>query len=187
MRIPTIAGVAGIALVCLAACSKPASTAGAASSAPAATPAAPASGPLTAETMPHRKPGLWRQSMVMEGVNTPMPTVDMCLDAVSEAKMSMFGQNMRKGHCEREQINRNLDGSMSFDSSCDFGPGGKTVSHGTLTGDFNSGYKLMLESSHGTGPATKMTLTSTWMGPCAPGQKGGDVIMPGGRVMNMTQ
>ncbi len=31
-----------------------------------------------------------------------------------------------------------------------------------------------------------MTITSTWTGPCAPGQRGGDLIMANGQKINLT-
>jgi hypothetical protein len=186
MRVPISAGLAGVALCCLAGCGKPAPASSASASAPAAAPTASAPSPLTAATLPHRKPGLWRQTMTMEGMNMPMPVTQMCLDAASEAKMSMFGQNMRRGHCDSESFSRNLDGSISYSSSCDFG-GSKTESHGTVSGDFNSSYTVVVDTKSQGGDARKMTMTATWIGPCAPGQKGGDVVMPDGKVMNFTQ
>ena len=187
MRASIVVGLAGVALASLAACGKsaPAASGGAATTAPAA-PSAPAAGPLTAQDVPHPRVGLWRQTMTVEGGNTPMPVTKTCLDAASEAKMSIFGKNIRNGHCEGEQISRNADGSISSSSVCSFGPGGKTVSNSTMSGDFNSSYKIVIHSKPETGPERVMTITSTWLGPCAPGQRGGDVIMPDGKTINVT-
>jgi hypothetical protein len=188
--------LAGACLLSIAACNKPAPASGASSAAApsqaaSATPAAPAAGPISAENLPHRKPGLWRQTMAMEGVEHAMPATEFCIDAASEAKMSLMGQQMSKDHCQAPQFNRNLDGSLSFTSACDFEGGGKTTSKGTISGDFDSSYKVAIDSTTTGGTAgmdqheRKMTITATWEGPCAPDQKGGDIILPGGRKMNM--
>jgi hypothetical protein len=194
MRVLTTGLLAGAALLSIAACNKQTSApVGAAQAASAtAAPAAAAAGRITADALPHRKAGLWRQTMVMEGVNQAMPAVEMCVDAVSETKMALLGQQMNKEHCKPPQLSRNLDGSISFTGDCDFGAGGRTQTKGTMSGDFNSSYKTVLESTHvgsagGPGGADRrMTITATWVGACAPGQKGGDVIMPGGQKMNFT-
>jgi hypothetical protein len=194
MRVFTTGLLAGAALLSIAACNKqtsaPATTAQAGSA--TAAPAAPAAGPITADALPHRKPGLWRQTMAVEGMNQAMPAVEMCVDAVSETKMALLGQQMSKDRCKPPQLSRNLDGSISFTGDCDFGAGGRTQTKGTMSGDFNSSYKTVIESTHvggagGPGGADhKMTITATWVGACAAGQKGGDVIMPGGQKMNFS-
>ena len=62
---------------------------------------------------------------------------------------------------------------------------------GTIVGDFNTAYKVSIDSTT-TGAAVpslngehRMSIAATWVGPCAPGQMGGDVIMPDGRTINM--
>jgi hypothetical protein len=191
MRLLITGVLAGAAVLSVAACNKPA-PGGSASAPAAAAPAAPTSGSISLESLPHRRPGLWRQTMVMEGMPQGMPETQLCIDAPSEAKMSLMGQQMSHEHCETPQFSRNLDGSITFSSTCDFGgAAGKTVSHGTISGDFNSSYTTVIDSTHsgGAGPegnrANKMTITSTRIGECQPGQKGGDMIMPGGRTMNL--
>jgi Protein of unknown function (DUF3617) len=190
--------LAGVAVLSVAACNKPAPAGGGsaqasgapASGAPASgaqATAAPAAGPISIDSLPHRRAGLWRQTMTMEGVQQALPETRLCTDAASEAKMSLMGQQMNREHCQTAQFTRNLDGSISYSSTCDFGAGGKTTSSGTLSGDFNSSFKVVINSSRSGGAAAgdhRMTITSTWLGPCQPGQKPGDVIMPDGRTIN---
>jgi hypothetical protein len=120
-----------------------------------------------------------------------MPATEFCIDAASEAKMSMMGQQMSKNRCQAPRFNRNLDGSLSFVTACDFEGGGRTTSKGTISGDYNSSYKVAIDTTTTGGPAgmdqggRKMTITATREGPCAPDQKGGDIILPGGRKMNV--
>jgi hypothetical protein len=187
MRVFIAAGLTGVALISLAACSKPAPGA-AGGSAPAAG-AAP--GPLTAAQIPHRKPGLWRQTIAMDGASDTGPGTQLCVDEASEAKMSAFAQRMPNGvHCPTPQFTRNLDGSISFSESCDMGASGKVATTGVIKGDFNSGYTSAMDTQYSGSPVPqmngdhKMTITATWTGPCAPGQRGGDMIM-GGMTRNI--
>ncbi|HEX4181006.1 MAG TPA: DUF3617 family protein [Caulobacteraceae bacterium] len=192
MRLLTTGLLAGAALLSLASCNKPAPAAGGAGQTASAAPAAPAPGPISLGSLPRRKPGLWRQTLAMEGVSEAMPATELCTDAESEAKMSLLSQQMRRGQCAPPQLTRNLDGSISFNTSCDMGPEGKVVSTGTVSGDFNSAFKMVIDSTHTGAPVAaangehKMTMTSTWLGPCQPGEKGGDMIMPDGRKINFT-
>lgn len=185
--------VCGAAALSLAACNKSAPpSAGSSQTAATAAPAAPATGPLTLDNLPRRKPGLWRQTMAMKGVDRPMPATEFCTDAASEAKMSLMGQQIARNKCQAPQFSRNLDGSISFTSACDMGEAGKMTSQGTISGDYNSSYKVQIDSTTTGGPPgapaeRKMTITATWVGPCAPDQKGGDIILPGGRKMNVVE
>jgi len=72
------------------------------------------------------------------------------------------------------------------------GDGGKVVSDGEATGDFGSHYKVNVTSvtsgssfaqSNGT---HKIAIEADWKGPCPAGMKGGDIEMPGGMRINMT-
>jgi len=188
MRVLILAGTACVALTSLAACGKP--TPGAASGTQAAAPAVAT--PVSLQDLPHRKAGLWRQTMTMQGLDRAMPAVEACTDAGSEAKLSLLGQHKSKDLCQSQQFSRNLDGSISFNVSCDLGAHGKTVSSGVITGDYNSNYKIEMDSKTTGSPVPqanverKMTITSTWTGPCAPGQRGGDIIMANGQKINLT-
>jgi hypothetical protein len=187
MRVTTTGLLAGAALLSLASCNKPAPAAGGAGPTASAAPAAPAA-PLTAADLPRRKPGLWSQTMTMEGVEHAVPATEFCIDGPSEAKMSLMGQQMSRDKCQSPSFSRNLDGSITFTASCDFGEAGKSVSTGTISGDYSSGYKVAIDSRTVGGPSPgehKMTIAATWEGPCKPGQKGGDIILPGGRTMNV--
>jgi Protein of unknown function (DUF3617) len=190
MRVPIAAVLAGVALVALAACNKPEpANAAAASTVPSAT---TASGPLTAGQMPHRKPGLWRQVMTMDGASPSGPGMQLCIDEASEAKMSAFAQRMPgAGHCPPTQFTRNLDGTVTFSESCDTGANGKASTTGVIRGDFNSGYTETMDTQYSGSTvaqlngAHKMIITATWLGPCAPGQKGGDLVLANGMKRNI--
>ncbi len=189
MRVLILTGLAGLALASLAACNKPATSA---PNAPQTSQTAAAASPVSLQNLPHRKAGLWRQTMTMEGMDRAMPPAEACTDAASEAKLSLLGQQKSKDACQSQQFSRNPDGSISFSISCDLGAHGKTVRTGLITGDYNSSYKIVMDSKTSGSPIPqanterKMTITSTWTGPCAPGQRGGDLIMANGQKINLT-
>ena len=87
-----------------------------------------------------------------------------------------------------------LDGGVRFSAFVDgrhasgFGWHGMKV----VTGDFNSAYVVKVNSKRSGGPAapgmpaeTNMTIEAKWLGPCKPGQKAGDMILPGGQKINV--
>jgi hypothetical protein len=60
-----------------------------------------------------------------------------------------------------------------------------------FVGHFNTTYKVSIDFTT-TGAAVPslngehgMTIAATWVGPCAPGQTGGDLIMSDGGTMNL--
>jgi hypothetical protein len=189
MRILIATGLAGVALVSLAACNKPA----AGNSATAAGGAAPAAGPLSIDQMPQRKPGLWKQTMVMDGAPSGAGAIQLCVDAASEAKMNIAAQNIAGAKCDKPRFTRALDGSIAFSNSCDMGSNGKMQTSGTIKGDFNSGYVATVATTTSGSPmaqmngAHTMVINATWTGPCAPGQTGGDMILPNGMTVNATK
>ena len=191
MRVLIVTALAGVALVCLAACNKhPAAGDAAASSGAsvASAPAAPA-GPVTIQSIPHRKPGLWSQTMTMSGAPSQMPSLKICVDEASEAKTSLLVQQNRDSKCGSPQLTRNLDGSITFTTHCDMGAVGKIDTSGTVKGDFNSAYTVDMTSTTTGGAAgvsatQHIALTATRVGDCAPGQTGGDIILANGMKLN---
>jgi hypothetical protein len=191
MRIAIAACLTGVAIVSLAACSKPAAGNGTQTAASGAAGAAGATGAMPISQFPHRKPGLWRQVMAMEGVAAG-PGTQLCVDEASEAKLVALGQQGAAGlHCPPATFTRNPDGTIGFSETCDLGATGKTTTTGVIRGDFNSSYTedMSTQFSGGSTPASsgvhKMTITATWTGPCAPGQRGGDMIFANGMKRNM--
>ncbi len=118
---------------------------------------------------PHRKPGMWEQTMTMPGGQTM--TMQMCIDEEVEKHFSAMGKS-RPG-CTQEF--HKIPGGYSFKGTCE----GKTAS-GTATGDFDKAIKVEVESE-----GTHMVSNLTYLGPCPADRKPGDLVMPGGQVMHM--
>jgi hypothetical protein len=183
--------VAGLALALVACGKKDEAGKASAGAAPAATAAAPAKAPATSPAaMPHRKPGLWEQKVTTSGFSQ---TTRLCLDAATEAKMSVWGAQTSKDRCQKTSIDRKLDGSWTFASVCDMGSGGKTSTEGAITGDFASSYHLTANSKTEGAQAAQMngphamTMDATWQGPCPAGFKPGDMELPGGMKINIAE
>jgi hypothetical protein len=141
-----------------------------------------------AETdFPARKPGLWELKMVPETAKAaPQITMQLCVDAASDHAIMTAGLAMG-GSCT---VNRSQSGAaLQFDATCDR-DGRHTVSHTTITGDFQSAYQLKVVSdSEGGNPAlpkhSAITQEAKWLGACPAGMNPGDMVMPGGHKMNV--
>ena len=148
--------------------------------------------PAAALDMPARKAGLWEIKMTVEGRNTPAPTSQHCIDAETDKLMSSIGGNMQKDMCSKQDVQK-VGNTFVVDSVCKIGPS-TTTSHAVVAGDFNSAYTVKVTSKREGGPAipgipadgtSNMTIEAKWIGACGPDQKPGDMIMEGGRKMNI--
>lgn len=148
--------------------------------------------PAFALDMPPRKPGLWEIKMDFEGRKIPATTMKQCTDATSDKVMnSNFGGAAQEA-CSKQDVTKTSTG-MIVDSVCQFGEG-TTTTHAVVTGNFDSAYTVDVQSKRAGGrpnpgmPAdgsSHMTISAKWLGPCAAGQKPGDVVMANGMTMNM--
>ena len=149
---------------------------------------APASAPA-ASTLPSRKPGLWQQTMTMAGGTSRI--VKLCTDAAFEKKVSWAGGQMAGAICTEQSMAPGASGGWTFHSVCDMGTGGKTVTDGVASGDFNSSFEIKTTSTT-TGAAVpqmngahEMTMISEWKGACPADWKPGDTEVPGAGRINV--
>lgn len=175
----------GIA-VALAGCQKKTETAATGEAKPSAA-AAPA-----AVGMPHRKAGLWAQTIHVSGMNQ---TTKICLDADTDARMALWGQQMKdETHCTR-QTTTAVPGGVAFESECEMGDAGHVMAKGTATGDFNSKYVVKVSSTTTGGSIPKadgtheMQIDAEYLGACPTDMKGGDIAVEipgmGGKSVNL--
>jgi hypothetical protein len=142
-------------------------------------------------SLPLHKPGLWQQTMTLDGVANANASSRVCYDPASERQIAAMGDQFSNKNCPSRQVVHNPDGSWTMSGTCTFQQGWKTTSRATLAGDFNSEITTTIEATTVGAPAAPMNgahhtvLTQTWLGPCKPGQRGGDVIMEDGAKMNM--
>jgi Protein of unknown function (DUF3617) len=145
--------------------------------------------PALAVELPTRKAGLWELKMLRAGSPAPEVTMQHCTDETTDKKMTTQLSPMAKQNCTKNDTQKTATGYVT-DSVCSFN-GVTMTSHSEVTGDFNSGYSVKVTSHNDGAPAgaprdTNMTLEAKWLGPCAADQRPGDIVMPGGFRMNIT-
>ena len=170
--------VIGLGVVALAGCQKKDDAAP--SAAQTAEPAAAA--PMSMA----RKPGLWTQTVQTEGVSQ---VIKVCLDAATDKQMQITGQAVGKDMCSENTVTP-APGGFTFRSVCDTGPGGKSVTTGSTSGDLNSNYTVkasttttgaQMAQANGT---RAVEITAKWEGACPAGMTPGDMQLPGGITVN---
>ena len=147
----------------------------------------PVSGAVAVE-LPVRKAGLWEMK-VLSGGSVPEMTMQQCTDETTDKDMATAMSPVAKEMCSKQDIQKTATGYVT-DSVC--GIGGMTIkSHAEITGDFNSAYTVKSTSHSERGPIgpprdSTTTIEAKWLGACKSDQKPGDIVMPGGAKMNIT-
>lgn len=133
-----------------------------------------------AADLPKRKPGLWEINMRVEGA-PGMGPMQQCIDQNTDNLMQQRADE-RKPDCSVMDV-KTSGNKVTMHSVCKM-EGTTVTTDGVFEGAFDSGYKGTLKSRfnppmHGMSESS-MTQEARWLGPCKPGQKPGDVIMPQG-------
>jgi len=140
-----------------------------------------------ADDLPVRKAGLWEMKLVRVGSALPEMTMQHCTDETTDKDMNNMVSPMAKQICSKQEVQKTATGYIS-DSVCSLG-GGSLTSHSEIVGDFSSGYRVTTVSHSDKGPANLRDSTTKieakWLGDCKPGQKPGDIVMPGGFKLNV--
>ena len=109
-------------------------------------PAAATSAPTALSAPPSRKAGLWSHTVSSAGANQAMK---VCLDADTDAKMTVWGQAASKDMCAKQSFTRTA-GGYAFESECDMGSAGKFG--GAFVMGASSFARMELEALQGGGP-----------------------------------
>jgi len=143
-----------------------------------------------AADLPKRKSGLWEMKNQMEGMPS-QGAMQMCVDQTSDNIMQEKAKE--RANCSVMDVSRGLGGKMTIHSVCQVDAKTTATTDAVMTGDFDSGYRSDMKirytpPMHGMSEM-KMVSEAKWLGPCKPGQKPGDIIMPGmpGGKMNMQE
>ena len=145
-----------------------------------------AAGAAGAADAPQRKSGLWEITNTMGGSHPMSNTMQQCVDAKTDKLTEQGGQHGAEKQCSKNDIKRDGNKVVS-DSVCKVDKTTVTT-HAEFSGDFGSNYRGDIKSAYNP-PMNgmkdmQMTLTAKWLGPCKPGQKPGDIVMPGGMKFN---
>ena len=150
------------------------------------------SAPAAARDLPLRKPGLWELKMEFGDRKLPAQAMRQCTDTATDRLMNLNFGGSNEQACSKHEVHDN-GGTITVDSVCKFGAVTIT-SHAVVTGSFDSAYRVDVEQTRqggppmpgvAPGPPTHMTISAKWLGPCAPGQRPGDVITANGMKMNV--
>lgn len=148
--------------------------------------------PAFALDMPTRKAGLWELTMSFVQPKLPSHVLRQCTDADTDKLMNSSFGGAGQQSCAKQEI-RQADGAIIVNSVCSFA-GMTTQSHAVITGSFDSAYKMEVSTKQLSGPQPpgvasngerRMAVAAKWLGPCAKGQRPGDIIMPGGMTVNV--
>ena len=144
--------------------------------------------PAQAFDMPKRKSGLWEITTTMESMPKGMGPVQHCIDQNSD---DLMRQNTEKAkqQCSAMDVKQQGD-KIVIHSVCKHETTTTTLD-AVFTGAFDSAYRGDMQTQfdppmHGKA-MSKMSVTAKWLGECKPGQKPGDIVMPGGRNFNLEE
>lgn len=145
-----------------------------------------AGGALAADS-PKRKSGLWEIKSQMEGMPS-MGAIQQCIDQNTDDVMQQRAKK-EKPDCSVMDV-KPQGNKVTTHSVCKF-EGTTATTDAVFIGAFDSAYKGDMRTRynppmHGMSES-KMTMEARWLGPCKPGQKPGDVIMPNMKGMNMNE
>lgn len=141
-----------------------------------------------ADELPQRRAGLWEMKTTLKGTQQPAPSAKQCIDAATDAQMREMAQGNTGSICT-EQATKKVGDTYVTDSVCSM-KGSTVVSHAVISGDFASKYTV--EASASMEPPlmgqskSDVVVEATYLGECEAGQKPGDIIMPNGKVMNIS-
>lgn len=144
-------------------------------------------GGLHAAEMPKRKAGLWELNTRMEGMPT-MEAIQQCIDQTTDDLMQQR-MNKQKQSCSVIDVVPQA-GKVSVHSVCKVQASTATTD-AVFVGSFDSAYRgdmLTRFSPPLQGMSeSKVSIEARWLGPCKPGQKPGDVVMPNVGGMNINE
>lgn len=141
-------------------------------------------GSAVASDLPKRKAGLWEMKAQMDGMPRGS-AIQMCVDPASDDLMQQQAQEKQK--CSKTEV-KTGGGKTTIHAVCQV-EGSTVTMDGVYTGSFQSAYKGDLDMRYDP-PINGMSKVhmiqeAKWLGPCKPGQKPGDVIMPNMGNMNL--
>jgi len=136
--------------------------------------------------MPKRKSGLWEITVSNSGTKGSQ-AMQQCIDEKSDDLTKNNMPGTEKQSCSKNEMRR--DGNKVVTESVCKMSGTTTTTRGVFTGQFDSSYKGDIKSTyepplHGMKESAS-TIEAKWVGACKPGQKPGDISMPGMPNINM--
>lgn len=145
-------------------------------------------GTASAADIPKRKSGLWEVRTQMSGM-AAQGAVQMCIDQAGDNVMRDRNDGRGLADCPVMQVQPGA-GRITVHSVCRQN-GTTATTDAVITGDFDTRYRndmlTRFDPPQNGVKEMKMTQEARWLGPCKPGQRPGDIIMPGVGKMNMEE
>ena len=115
--------------------------------------------------------------------------MQMCIDKATDNPLQHLNEPIRQETCKTSKIRREGD-KITVDAVCSLKKTTATT-HAVITGNFDSAYKMDTKSTYDPPLRGKTeggaSQEATWLGPCKPDQKPGDVVMAGGKKFNVNE
>ena len=131
---------------------------------------------------PKRKSGLWE--VKISSTQGPGPTMQQCVDEKTDDLMK---GDPNQASCSKSEFRK--EGERTIHETVCNVQGSTAWTRSVISGRLDSAYKVESKSTyepplHGM-HETATVIDAKWLGPCAPGQRAGDVLMPGMPNINM--
>jgi hypothetical protein len=136
-----------------------------------------------ADDLPSRKAGLWEMKTSIG--NNPKPlAVKQCVDASTDMIMQAIAGPFSAQVCPKRSVQR-VDNTITIDATCTIS--GKTATaRAVIIGSLDSAYTMTVTAQGVDLPSgnVAVTMDAKWLGPCAQGQKPGDLVISNGVNIN---
>lgn len=136
--------------------------------------------------VPKRKSGLWQITNSSPGMPGGSMTMQHCIDEKTDDMMRQSMGSAAEMQCSKQDIKKEAD-RIVINSVCKLGATTATTK-AVFSGKFDSNYRAEISSTYDPplmGRKDGMAvLEAKWLGPCKPGQKPGDIVMPNGMTIN---
>ncbi|MEW5888304.1 MAG: DUF3617 family protein [Pseudomonadota bacterium] len=139
-----------------------------------------------AADLPKRRSGLWQITNSSPGMPAGGMTMQQCIDENTDDMMRQSLGGATDTQCAQQEVRREGE-RMIVTSVCRMG-GTTATTRAVFTGKLDSNYRAEIKSSYdppmmGMKEGTAV-LEAKWLGPCKPGQKPGDMVLPNGMTIN---
>lgn len=150
-----------------------------------------AAGVALAQEVPKRKSGLWEITRTSTRTADKPRISQMCIDEATDNPLLQLAEGMRSETCTTDKISRDGD-KLVVDSTCSLRRGSSaSKTRAVITGKFDSAYKIESKSTYDP-PLVgqkegRAVLEAKWTGACKAGQRPGDVMLPNGQTVNISE
>jgi Protein of unknown function (DUF3617) len=138
--------------------------------------------------LPKRKSGLWEMTMSGDQTNGQPQTVTTCVEMKTDSGFTSSLGGKTPKNCKQPTIKK-TGGTIVVTSACKFSDSNVTTV-AIISGDMNSAYKIERTSTYNPPnkgrKESKQTINAKWLSACKAGQRAGDMIMPDGTKINIS-